>query len=526
MPKKGRAHNKATQSKVNTEKGKTKKPVPTIAGLAKELDELKAIIRQRDSNVHMNDSTRDVASYDIIEAGTSSQGQPTDSVPNPTVPIDTIQNNTGPAAGVTHAPAAAPLLQEGHIPLYTQGQGQDKTFSAPAAPTASLHPTSLNNPTYSGIFPYAVGNNNFVTTSPGLPATFTPTAYSTTQHPVNPVNPANPVYLPIDNSTYLQKTGLHVNPVHQQYGGCLPWPNQLISSQGDMPYVQPALWPTQQTMNLLQQTNRGIPSGSLPMVETVTPQMRHNIIQGKDINLASLLIPNYKPETQRTIVIGQEAVPLKPLTDTRLTRPLTITEFLMAFKIYKNVMCETYPHRRQELDTYQNDIVEMSARFGGNSFYEYHKAFSARAASLLANYGTKVDWGVRDEKMYNSIFAGHKAEACTICGSLAHMTVFCPQIQQTSAQKNIGNYQHKQPKSNVDSQGRMRIKFNGREICNNYNSEKGCKNNNCFFSHICKVCKDQTHSSINHPSGAPTTSEKDQMGNTPKQVKVKKVDTK
>ena len=60
------------------------------------------------------------------------------------------------------------------------------------------------------------------------------------------------------------------------------------------------------------------------------------------------------------------AVPLKPLTDPRLNRQLTIQEFIEAFAIYKNVMCATYPHHRQELDFYERDIEDMSIRFGGS----------------------------------------------------------------------------------------------------------------------------------------------------------------
>ena len=37
----------------------------------------------------------------------------------------------------------------------------------------------------------------------------------------------------------------------------------------------------------------GIPSENLPDVETVSPDLRSAILEGKDVNLASLLIPNF-----------------------------------------------------------------------------------------------------------------------------------------------------------------------------------------------------------------------------------------
>ncbi|CAG2198330.1 unnamed protein product [Mytilus edulis] len=50
-------------------------------------------------------------------------------------------------------------------------------------------------------------------------------------------------------------------------------------------------------------------------------------------------------------------------TDPRLTRSLSIGEFIQAFSIYKkcNVLC--LPHRRSELDIYERDIVDMASRY-------------------------------------------------------------------------------------------------------------------------------------------------------------------
>ena len=55
-------------------------------------------------------------------------------------------------------------------------------------------------------------------------------------------------------------------------------------------------------------------------------------------------------------------------------------------------MCESFPSRREKLDAYELDIVDMSKRFSGLAYYEYHMAFAARAVALLLNHGIKVDW--------------------------------------------------------------------------------------------------------------------------------------
>ncbi len=62
-------------------------------------------------------------------------------------------------------------------------------------------------------------------------------------------------------------------------------------------------------------------------------------------------------------------------SDPRLNTVLSISQFIQAFGIYKNIMCKAHPQRRPELDAYERDILEMSSRFGGVGFYEYHKTF-------------------------------------------------------------------------------------------------------------------------------------------------------
>jgi hypothetical protein len=53
----------------------------------------------------------------------------------------------------------------------------------------------------------------------------------------------------------------------------------------------------------------------------------------------------------------------------RLNRALIIQEFIKAFGKYKRVMTAVYPARREELDAYAEDIVEIS-NFYGPKFYD------------------------------------------------------------------------------------------------------------------------------------------------------------
>ena len=105
-------------------------------------------------------------------------------------------------------------------------------------------------------------------------------------------------------------------------------------------------------------TSHGYSAESLPLVETISPNMKKNIIEGKDVNLAALLIPYYSgPMNNDDRLSVDSCHNRKP--DPRLNRNLSLNEFMKAFGIYKNVMCQAYPSRREELDMYERDIVDM-----------------------------------------------------------------------------------------------------------------------------------------------------------------------
>jgi hypothetical protein len=252
-------------------------------------------------------------------------------------------------------------------------------------------------------------------------------------------------------------------------------------------------------LNITRGVSVGYASDSLPRIDIVSPSTRKDIIAGRDINLAALLIPGYNTDesSSRHLVKGSEIIPLKPLTDSRLTRSLTLSEFLKAFSVYKNIMTEVYPVRRAELDTYQNDIIDMATRFPA-AFYEYHKAFSARAAAMLTNNNIKIDWATRDTTLFCSIFAGQRANTCTVCNSLTHTATFCSQTSQSAGHKT--GFNSPQLNTNVDRArprsdiwGRQRIVYQGREICNNFNATTGCAKASCRFSHVCSRCKSPNH---------------------------------
>lgn len=242
--------------------------------------------------------------------------------------------------------------------------------------------------------------------------------------------------------------------------------------------------------------SNGVPSDSLPQIDIVTPSVRRDIIMGKDINLAALLIPGYKTDsgTDRHLIKEGEIIPLKSPSDTRLSRSLILSEFIMAFTTYKSIMCEAYPQRRAELDCYQRSVVEMAHKFGGNTFYDYHRAFSARAAAMLQSYNVKIDWSTKDTNLFCMTFAGHTTVSCNRCASKSHTSNMCPLIGDTPLAN--GRFTSKANSRFQDEKGRPRVRHDGREICNNFNGEAGCFRSGCNFLHACSLCKKQSHSAL------------------------------
>lgn len=211
-----------------------------------------------------------------------------------------------------------------------------------------------------------------------------------------------------------------------------------------------------------------VPSSSLPMMDIVPENVRKDILKGKNINLAQLLLPARERGIftgSRDITIGDETLSLKPRTDDRLTKQLTIQEFIKAFNIYKNVICEVFPDRRLEMDKYTSNIIEISAKYPGFSFYEYHLEFAGRAAFFLEHHNIAVDWGCTDDRLLTQVVAGRKANTCALCNAFDHTSRFCP-LNADKAVNNVGS----------------------NKTCMKFNSQAGCTFDPCRYAHKCALC--------------------------------------
>ncbi|XP_041920582.1 uncharacterized protein LOC121684588 [Alosa sapidissima] len=162
-----------------------------------------------------------------------------------------------------------------------------------------------------------------------------------------------------------------------------------------------------------------------PSAVSISPQLRQNIIQGKDVNLASLLLPS--PAVDRQLVdCGDVSVILKN-SDPRLSKSLSFCDFVIAFGMYRNVLCSAFPDRRLELDTYLAMMADFNQRYGGTLFYQYHNSFSAKSASYISLYNSRLDWSVVDTELLVRHFSSQRSLSCNICSSHGHSASLCPQ---------------------------------------------------------------------------------------------------
>nr|XP_033936301.1 putative protein TPRXL [Pseudochaenichthys georgianus] len=86
----------------------------------------------------------------------------------------------------------------------------------------------------------------------------------------------------------------------------------------------------------------------IPQAANISSRLRAKILDGKDINLVSLILPS--PECDKAIATGGSITAAFKSAEPRLLKELSIGEFLVAFSIFRNVLCTVYPGRRVELD--------------------------------------------------------------------------------------------------------------------------------------------------------------------------------
>ncbi|CAG2252701.1 unnamed protein product [Mytilus edulis] len=94
------------------------------------------------------------------------------------------------------------------------------------------------------------------------------------------------------------------------------------------------------TLNTSTATINGVPSSSVPFLDIISPALKKQIIEGRDVNLAGLLMKDYESVQAASTLLTSSGleINLPGKKDIRLHRTLTIKEFVCAFGKYKRVI--------------------------------------------------------------------------------------------------------------------------------------------------------------------------------------------
>lgn len=136
----------------------------------------------------------------------------------------------------------------------------------------------------------------------------------------------------------------------------------------------------------------GVPADSLPHVDVISDTLKKNILEGKFVNLASLLIPDFEPQNLTTNEASGLELLRQGCRDHRLDRTLSINQFFKAFELYKRIMSEAYPQRRLELDLYEADIGNIYEHYG-DIFYQYHRQFTKSLYKIVQQENSSITTG-------------------------------------------------------------------------------------------------------------------------------------
>ena len=280
-------------------------------------------------------------------------------------------------------------------------------------------------------------------------------------------------------------------PFGEGFAKALHSPSQLIFPGSSTSSTNTAI---SNAKALLAVPKKGIAGHSISKINLVTPHQRSEIISGKDYNLARLLIPDSEDFTHKEYLFNSDgdAVPIKAKVDSRLTRNLSLPEFLRAYGIWESVMVETYPHRAAELAQYRYNIIEMHNDFG-NLFYQYHKAFSAKAAAALLNHRIKIDWSIVDYKIHMNVFSGRRANSCSLCQGVDHNTDMCSLnvgSRNNAAAKRMSGFEYQ---NKTSTRPKRKTLSDGTEVCYPFNENKCWRGETCKNAHVCLKCLSKDH---------------------------------
>lgn len=148
---------------------------------------------------------------------------------------------------------------------------------------------------------------------------------------------------------------------------------------------------------------------------------------------------------------------------------------MQCFAIYMGVICSRHPDRLPDLLGYLCQICRASERYRWPSWVVFDQNFR----QLVADQGLP-SLARLDSTLFTQCFNGQNKEGqawCQYCHSLDHCSNGCPQRPRPPKSIKLAEPKPK-PTTSIIA-----------EICNNYNSKRGCKFDKfCRRLHKCSGC--------------------------------------
>lgn len=104
----------------------------------------------------------------------------------------------------------------------------------------------------------------------------------------------------------------------------------------------------------------------------VPASLRNDILAR--MSIYSLLISVRDLADNRSYAWGDISVVPKS-KDPRLNHKLMVIEIVLAFGMFRDVICSATPSRRQELDLCLHSVTDLGYKYRGHVFYNHHRSF-------------------------------------------------------------------------------------------------------------------------------------------------------
>ena len=203
--------------------------------------------------------------------------------------------------------------------------------------------------------------------------------------------------------------------------------------------------------------------------QDIPPKVVKKILNLEYIEMAELL-PEYwgaeEPES-----------PCCSIHTSKSSRRIPVTDILVWLDCYASlvsVLCSMHPHKFSHFMAYQRTIIRAYRMFVGDRWVIYDASYRRKAANTKS-----LDWGIKDNDLYNETFTGRAKtiSRCSTCLSEMHTMSECPQANHPSSPS------HSQRRS-------IRASRPDSAICLLYNHRNGnnCTFMPCKYGYFCKEC--------------------------------------